>query len=415
MTSRPSLPLITVPEECSLPSFLASHAGAFASTREFRAFYDDLDRAEGERVNRLWSVVQALEAEDRTLAAVHAEYLVRAMPDEDDSHGAMAVRTFAEALLARIRVADSSAGNLYLDARPPGAQLRAFELLRLRTPLIPFAYAAGNRAILDVAADARDITLVDVGIGRGGQVRALLRNPSARRMLRSIHVVGIEPDSASETQTGALEIAEQNVRSAATEVGIPLTFHAIPSRAEDLTLAQLNAAGLQGTVIASSAFCLHHLPPRAEGASCRPHVMRLLREAGAEAFVLVEPDSNHHVDSLPLRFLYAFRHYRTVSRSLHNLLSPPDASLVWQEFFAPEVTNVIGHDGEKRTERHEESPSWLHHLQQAGWQPQDVAGLLPAAAAPSGFTLESRGTTFSLAFQGVSVLTVMRAAPPGPR
>jgi len=394
-----------------LRAFLAEKSQFFARTPGFRSLFDDLDLDEASRVERLWASLCALRVGDPASAEAHSEFLVRSMPDEDDGQGALAVRTFAESILARARQAGSAGGNLYLDARPPGAQLRAFELLRLRTPLIPFAYAAGNRALLDAMEAPGPVTIIDVGIGRGGQIRALLRNPSARRLFTSVRVVGVEPDSSSDTGTGALELAEHNVLRTAQEVGIPATFHGIASRAEDLELGQLEAAGLTGTVIANSAFSLHHVPATDDPEGGRARVLRLLRRARVRAFVLVEPDSNHYEDDVLLRFPHAYRHYRTVSRSLHQLLSPGDASLVWNEFFAPEVRNVISHEGSERTERHEESASWLLRLHAADWQPQRVDGLVPQAAAPSGFTVDSRSSAFSLTFRGVALLSVMRAVP----
>src|ERR1700678_930337 len=142
--------------------FLEVHEEQTRRTPGFGAFYEALGETERERVERLWAVVRAIEHGRATDASHEAETLLRRMPDEDDGDGAAAVRTFAEALLGRIHKRSGSGGNLYLGARPPGAQLRAFELLTLRTPLIPFGYAAANRALLDAVSEPTDVTLLDV-------------------------------------------------------------------------------------------------------------------------------------------------------------------------------------------------------------------------------------------------------------
>jgi hypothetical protein len=358
-------------------------------------------------VTRLWAAVRCIENGDRDEAAAHTELLIRAMPDEEDASGSTLVRTFAEALLARVRQASTAGGNLYLDARPPGAQLRAFELLRLRTPRIAFAYAAGNRALLDSVGEDDAVTIIDIGIGRAGQLRSLLRNPSARQ-LRSVHVVGIEPDSSTQTGTGALEIAEQNVLRSADEVGIEASFAGVARRAEELTLEDLKRAGLRGRVLANASFALHHVPASDNGWG-RDAVLRLLLEAGAETCVLVEPDTDHFVSRLASRFLHAYRHYGTVARSLRAMLSPGDAHVVWSEFFAPEVRNVIGHELPERSELHEESARWTDRLTDAGWHVEATEELLPQAAAPPGFSVRQNHGAFSLSFQGVDVLSVLRA------
>ncbi len=392
-----------------LRRFLAERAAAFARTPDFDDFFIALTPNESERVGRLWQTTVALRDGAPDAAAAIAESLVRGMPDEDDGSGALAVRTFAEALLARVHGDVAGGGNLYLTARPPGAQLRAFELLRLRTPLIPFAYAAGNRALLEVVEETgpTEVTLVDLGIGRGGQVRALLRNPSARAAFTSLHVIGVEPDSSASTGSGALEIAETSVLEAAEEAGIPATFTPIAKLAEDLTANDIADAKPRGLFLASSSFSLHHAVV-ADGERGRHDALRTLRDAGARAVVLVEPDSNHFDDELDVRFAFAYRHYRTLAQVLHETLSPSDASLVWSEFFAPEIRNVIAHDGRLRVERHQELARWGEQLVAAGFTIDPVHDLVPRSAAASGFDVRAQGDAFSLGFRGTSVLGVLR-------
>jgi hypothetical protein len=378
---------------------------------ELPVFYEMLGILERERCERLWASIGLLAHGEEGEARREAEALARGLPDEEDGHDATLARTFAEAILARLDRRDERGGNLYLGARPPGAQLRAFELLRLRTPLIPFAYAAANRALLDAVDEPADVTLIDVGIGRGGQVRALLKNPTARRLLRSLHVIGIEPDSSPDTG-GALELAQANVLSAAEEAHIPATFAPIPKLAEALTLEDLRAAGPRGLVLANASLALHHIGLVEDGArQSRDAVLGLLRAVGVAHLVLVEPDSDHYQDDLPLRFLYAYRHYGALSRSLYRTLSAADASLVWREFFAAEVGNVMTHDGRRRVERHEEIETWCRRLTGQGFRLDTPAELVAPSAAPPGFDVAPAAGACTLRYEGVSVLGVMRATP----
>jgi hypothetical protein len=372
-------------------------------------FFSGLSSLEAERLAALWVAARHLAAGELDSATGVAEALVRRMPDEGDRHGAVEVRTFAETLLGRCRSVSSSGGNLYLGARPPGAQLRAFELLRLRTPLIPFAYAAANKALLRDLEPGAEVTLIDVGIGRGGQTRTLLRNPVARRCITRLHVVGVEPDSNAETGRGALELARRQVLDAAAEVGIEAEFHAVARRAEQLRAEDFPP--LRGRVLANAAFAVHHVVPGTDDERDRVSVLSLLRELGAEQLVLTEPDSDHVEARLPVRLLHAYRHYRSVGASLDALLAPADAQLVWSEFFAPEVRNVIGHEGAGRTERHEPSTTWAQHLARAGWTVDTPRELVPRAGTPAGFALHESPRAFRLLFRGVPLLAVLRATP----
>ncbi|MCA9683206.1 MAG: hypothetical protein KC457_13485 [Myxococcales bacterium] len=374
-------------------------------------FFRERSSVESDRVMATWTTARALEAGDREGAAKQAEMLVRSMPDEDDEHGAMVIRTFAETLLGRCRAVSSSGGNLYLGARPPGAQLRAFELLRLRTPLIPFAYAAANKAIISAIDPGAELTLIDVGVGRGGQIKALLRNPQARAHIARLHVVGVEPDSDPNNQ-GALEMAREQVLATAAEVGVDVRFSPVARRAEALRAEDFPP--MSGRVIANAAFALQHIPPQegrpgeSKGLD-RIDVLRLLRELGAETMVLTEPDTDHVEDRLRIRLLFAYRHYRTVAASLEAMLAPADAQLVFSEFFAPEVRNVVGHDGQGRSERHERSYVWADHLARAGWQVTAPGQLVPTAGTPRGFTLDVGSQAFRLLFAGVPLLSALRA------
>lgn len=404
-----SLPRSTSPPAPSeLRRLVAASSPRTQRTAAFAAFFEDLRPLERERLERLATAVRAIDHGREREAAFEAEALVRAMPDEDDAHGAVAIRTFAEALLDRIH-RRGGGGNLYLGARPPGAQLRAFELLRLRTPLIPFGYAAANRALLDAMSGAGDVTLLDVGIGRGGQVRALLKNPRARRWIRSLHVIGVEPDSSPDVG-GALQTANANVLSAAREAGIEATFAGIGKLAEELTPEDIAAAGPRGLLLANCSLSLHHVGLREHGAPRdRSDVLGTIREAGFQSIVLLEPDTNHDEDDLPLRFLYAYRHYGTLARSLYATMSPSDAFLVWSEFFAEEIRNVIAHDGARRVERHEEAERWIERLAATGWTADTPPELVAPSAAQTGFEVVHTGHACTLQYHGVSLVAAMRA------
>lgn len=397
-----------------LRAFLAAHADAFRRSPSFARFYDKFDDDEADRVGALWSCVEALSLGDERSAAAPAEALVRSMPDEDDASGATTVRTFAEALLARVRRSSHGGGNLYTSARPPGAQLRAFELFRQRMPLVPFGWEAATALLCDALArraprEPPEVTLVDVGIGRGSEVRQLVRQIASRRLARALHVVGVDPDSSSSAALGALELAERAILDAANEVRLPVTFHPVPKVAEELTVADLDA-GARGPMVAVCAHSLHHATVHGGHALAgRDAVLRTLRAAGVESLVLVESDSDHFSEALDIRFLFAYRHFRTHARALRARLSPADASVVWSEFFAPQVRNVVAYDGVLRVERHEELARWDERLTSAGFAIDDIEGVCASLAPPPGFDVVLARDGCRVGFAGVPLLGITRA------
>jgi hypothetical protein len=374
----------------------------FSQTSNFGEFFEKLDVRESFFINRLFESLLAIETKN-CFAHQLDNLLIDIGKAELDPMQVLVLRSFCLAIKSRFEKNTAGGGNLYLGARPPGMQLRAFELLRLRTPLISFAYAAANRAILDVIESPCDVTLIDVGVGIARQTRALLKNPASKHLLKSLKVIGVEPDSAD-----ALIVAEQTIQEAAMEAGIESSFVGISKTGEDLSVRDIQAARPRGLVLGNSAFCMHHLPSDSTHPN-RDSLLRVLRQAGVNALVMVEPDSNHDVDNPLARFLFAYRHYRSVSHCLSSSLTAANAALVWREFYGPEVQNVVTHDGAYRTERHEENATWARRLRQAGWEVDKLRDVVARSAAPLGFDVGSIGNAFSLFYRGVSLLSVLRA------
>ena len=109
-------------------------------------FFEKLDVLEASYVERLCNAIEAMESGYSAHAQLD-DLLITLAQNNLDLMLARVLSSFCLALKCRAKQHRTGGGNLYLGARPPGRQLRAFELLRLRTPLIPFAYAAANRAL----------------------------------------------------------------------------------------------------------------------------------------------------------------------------------------------------------------------------------------------------------------------------
>lgn len=375
-------------------------------------FYSGLCEEEQEALGVLWAAMIELERGRRVVAlrcARLALKLVEMFPSVEghDDLAGEALRSFAIAIIRRIDGDTVRLGNLYLDAGPNNGLLHAFELLRWRTPIIPFAYAAANRMMVESFDRPHDLTVVDVGSGRGGQLQALLADPWTRERISSLRVIAIEPDPSriggrstlSWSRSGLLEVAER--------VGVPTTFVGIAKRVEDLRLTELREALRPGRLMVNATLCLHHLGDE-EASSERNRALRLFRALGAESLVLVEPDSGHNFDDPSHRLLYAYCHYRSVSRALRHCLSRCDAELVWSKFFQPEIHNVMVHEGSARTERHELGAAWVARLRKHGWSPKRIHVPLQDILPP-GFEALHRGPLLSLCLERVPLLSVIKA------
>lgn len=351
-----------------LVSFIHSNSYYFQRSFGFGNFFLWDHPEEPTRIGDLWSVVENLQEGKTESASLIAEKVIREMPSKGDAHGAIPVKTFAEALLARIHRREGG-GNLYVNARPSGEQLRAFNVLATRTPVIKYGHSSANQIITNISSCLNrdntpiDLAIVDIGIGMGGQICHLIQCEEFRKSIRSLRVIGVDVNS------NAVTVAQKNICGIADTLNLPIKFENISKHAEDLTVKDFASAKLSDYVIATSSFALHHIGDG--NTSSRDVTLRLLRSV-ASHLVIVEPDSNHFIDNLMVRFLYAYRHYRTLFAMLTKYLPTEMAHLVWDEFFAPEIRNVISFDNEKRVERHEELNRWKERLVASNWHVDNV-------------------------------------------
>jgi len=101
-------------------------------------------------------------------------------------------RLFAEGLLRRLAARRSHAGDRYASAASPHDIIDAFNVLVERTPFMRFGYEAANGAILRATEGARNLHVIDVGIGTGAQWYGLLAAFAARDDRPRLRLTGID-------------------------------------------------------------------------------------------------------------------------------------------------------------------------------------------------------------------------------
>lgn len=290
----------------------------------------------------------------RLLAHLVEHQLGHDAPAEDLSY-----YIFASALSRRVASDKQAEINLYL-RRFQQTQISLFNLLARHLPTVALAGPVANAVLGRFVAERDEVTLLDVGIGSGRQLVALLYALAGRRRLpRRLNVVGVEPDADS------LRAAGEALAETAAGLGVELTFHPVNRLVEELDDADWEPiAALGAPLVVNAAFAVHHvLGPARDG------FFRRLRELEPEAVVLCEPSSDHHTSSLEERFQNAWQHFGLTFRLIDELEVGVDEKAAMKMFFAREIEDILANAEEVRCERHEAVDTWVQRLRRAGFTP----------------------------------------------
>ncbi|PRY14237.1 histidinol-phosphate aminotransferase [Pontibacter ummariensis] len=304
------------------------------------------------------------------------------------------------------------AGNLYSNSNPGERDMiSAFNVLVRSTPLVTFGHQFANLAILEAVADAREVHVLDLGIGSGLQwlhfLEVLAMRPGTAP---SIRITGIDIPAPGGAPDHKLQLAGEMLQRHAVSLGLHLTYTPIPARLEEINLQELDFAPTE-TLVVNSALTLHHLPDQLlTQPDYRDRILQQIRALEPKVLTLTEPDSEHNRLKFLPRLRESLRHYRTVFDVLDTLLPPmlPERQIIEQEFFGREIINVVSCEGHARVERHERQEAWQQRLIRNGFLPAPLLPLPEALAGLHGlhasFSVKENGAGYSLCWKETAVV-----------
>ncbi|CAI5507386.1 unnamed protein product [Closterium sp. Naga37s-1] len=119
--------------------------------------------------------------------------------------------------------------------------LESFQVLVNATPFLTFGQVAANSAILEALADEPRVHIIDFGIGHALQWPALLQALGARPGgPPHVRVTGIEVPQCGAMSPYCAMKAGKRLEAVAAMWRVPLQYHWVMSRLEDVTPAMLN-------------------------------------------------------------------------------------------------------------------------------------------------------------------------------
>jgi hypothetical protein len=275
----------------------------------------------------------------------------------------------AEALLRRVDRNLLAGKNIYLQ-RFEVAQIDLFDLLRKAIPPIPEGYAIANQHLAHALRGLESAGLLDIGIGKGAQVVALLAALAAdvaagRSALRRLRVVALDPSA------GPLAEAQSVIEAAAASLPFAVEVVQMRGLIERYDAATLQAAlGEVDGVAINSAYALHHTTHKPNDQNLRTELLRRLASLRPRVLTLVEPNANHDTELLTKRVHSCWQHFGAVFELVdRSEATPLEKFAIKEKFFGREVRDILGTSDSFRCERHEPYESWLLRLTKAGLRP----------------------------------------------
>lgn len=284
---------------------------------------------------------------------------------EDISHQPERFHTqlFLEALDSRLNNG-SAVTNLYL-VPDAGQQIRMFNFMAQKFPVVRRAQDITNAIYLDNIQREKRFVLLDIGIGTGQQAGTLIEQLVAREAtVEEVFVIGIEP-SADSMAKAAARFGELSQRH-----GIGIDFTGIQKTAEQLDEQDWDRIGrcineARGKLLLNASFALHHTPSN----GFRQNLFNRLKSLQPEVFVIIEPYGNYLPDDLMVRFRNAWHHYGLTFLAIDTIdASDEEKNTVKRVFFGRELLDVLGEGN--RIEQYETSEMWLEKLVDAGFRPR---------------------------------------------
>ncbi len=284
-------------------------------------------------------------------------------------------------------------------------QIKLFELLIKKFPMISMTQQLANTLICERLRNWKEAVLIDIGAGTGMQAREVIRKLGQEplRQTQKLTVIAIEPFS------GALDAARQNFEEIAREVPFEVKYIIKNAFAEELTLPQwmelLN--GLGENIVVNASFALHHIKSEKD----RLKVFQMLRETPVKAIILSEPNVDHYEPNYYQRFKNCLHLFGLIFEAIDELDVTDEEKGALKLFFSREVDDILGCKEDERVEKHYSVGQWLASLQEVGFIPTKKDTNLYVPAQMNVDIHQEYYDFWSIRYKNEDVISVILAEP----
>ena len=322
-----------------------------------------------ENYDQLIDICKQITTHRQLLAKPRIEQLLLQQVDADVANDQLLSHLIAESLMRRIDRQLVESKNIFVQE----FDVPQTELFYSMAEAVPFVYVGhdlANQALVQAVRDLSFFTILDIGIGNGGQVKRLLDILAGKGgKLKAVQVIGLDPVEKNLADACTrLEQAEKNYP-------FKVDFQPLCSLVEELTDNDFQSIreSSKGNLIINSAFAFHHTSHPLNDPQARTELLGRLSSLKPRLLTLVEPNSNHDTEELTKRVHHSWEHFGNVFALVDE--SGIDVShkyLIKGKFFAREIRDIFGVSDHFRCERHELYDSWLLRLFKVGFKPVDL-------------------------------------------
>lgn len=333
--------------------------------------------------------------------------LSRNLPFLQDTPEGIQVLFFYEAIRQRLDPDAPELGNLYL-MPDQGQQIKMFNLMASKFPLVSFAQSLVNTTCIDEMLREKTVTILDIGIGTGQQIARILEHLSGPCFAgKKITVIGIEPSKASldKAQNTLMSIAEaKQIRFAF--VGINETVEMLMSQSSWNAFERtLQKARESSKLMVNASFSLHHIRPMRH----RQLLFQKLRKLAPSLLTIIEPYADFVTPQVFERFENAWLHYGLTFRAIDQIdASDEEKQMIKQIFFSREIQDVLSKNGQ-RIEQFETGEMWLKRLKKAEFKPYSPE-IFPGSISDCPFVTVKRSADYiGLCIEGHPIISILMA------
>ncbi len=322
--------------------------------------------------SQLIDICKQITTHRQILAKPRIEQLILEHVDDKVANAQLLSHLIAESLMRRIDRQLVESKNIFVQE----FDIPQTELFYSMAEAVPFVYAGhflANQYLEQAVMDHRSFTILDIGIGNGGQVKRLLDILAGNQdKLESVQIIGLDPLEKN------LAEARSRLEKAKKDYPFEVEFQPLCSLVEKLKDDDFESIRerSKGNLVVNSAFTFHHTSHPLNDQETRTELLRRLASLKPRILTLVEPNSNHDTEELVKRVHHSWEHFGNVFALVDEAdIDSSHKYLIKGKFFAREIRDIFGVSDHFRCERHELYDSWLLRLFKAGYKPFDVAEL----------------------------------------
>ncbi|MEO0001252.1 MAG: hypothetical protein RL766_1298 [Bacteroidota bacterium] len=288
--------------------------------------------------------------------------------------------------------------NTYLqDLAVP--QIVLFDILANKFPIVLKAQEIINSLLCERVSHHSEITILDIGIGRGLQIEKLLREIDKLPQVEKVTLIGIEIFKP------ALDFTTQCMISLSKELHFDLNFIPFHSSIEaiDFRILESKIPNNSTLFMANASLCLHHIQSMEQ----RSKLLREINSFQPDIFTLIEPNTDCFTNDFEKRLENAFEHFNALYQYIDTLDLLIEQKKGLKQFFSTEFFDAIALPEAYRFEKYQTGEQWVETGKMAGFHPKDLSKIA-AGINISDITCKSEKSNYlNFKFKESNILSVI--------